>query len=421
MAKQPYLTALARANKYVTSGTMTYSKQTHRYVKGIYPNFIECGGGPYVYGDNGETYIDYISSLGANLLGYADPFVNKAVKDRIDRGTLFSFASPLEGQLAEKLNSIVPAMESMRFLKSGSEAVSAGVKIARAYTERELIISVGYHGWHDWSSASSPKSAGSPDRLKPLCINVAYNDFKAMKDIFKEEGDNIAAVVIDPYIYEEPKDNYLYDITKLARRHGALMIFDEVVTGMRWLDYTVANFYELKPDLIAMGKAMANGFPISVIGGKKKIMKVLDGDCFVSTTFGGDLSAISASLATIDICESDKVQERIYEMGEDLKMSFNEIAASLGLDAMMVGNPARMKFNFPTDIHQALFWQECAKKGVLFGYATHVTLSHTPSVISKTIDIVGSVLKYMASSWKNPITKIEGDLPVKVEAVAARR
>lgn len=407
--------------KYVASKTMTYSKQTKRYVEGVYPEYIESGRGAYVYDNKGNQLIDYIGALGANLLGYAHPLVNERLKNRIDGGTIFSFPSQLEGELANKLNSIYPYMEKMRFLKSGSEAVSAGVKIARAYTKRDVIVNIGYHGWHDWSSASSPKNSGSPSCLRKRCINMTYNDFAGLIDLFKMEGDAIAAIVMEPYIFENPGKDYLHNVVNLAHKNGALVLFDEVVTGVRWKDWGVSNYYEVEPDLFALGKPLGNGVPISVIGGKSEIMDVLDGDCFVSTTFGGDLLGIVGALATIEVCEQEDVQNKIYESGEDIKLSFNESANHLAIDASCYGNPARLGFKFPSEAHRALFWQESLLRGVMFGYATHTTLAHNSHIISQTIDVIRDSLKVVKLNWKDPLKALKGKLPELVEVVGARR
>lgn len=403
-----------KTKKLIVSETCTYSKHQSRYGSS-YPFYIESGGGPYVYDQDGHMYIDYISALGANLLGYADPYVNAAVKYRVDKGILFSAPSYLETELAEKLNELFPYMEKIRFLKSGSEAVSAGIKIARAYTGRDKVISIGYHGWHDWSSASSLKSGGSPKCLADLCINSEYNNLAHLKSIFSEE--KIACVVMEPFMFDEPEDDYLRKVINLAHKNKALVLFDEVVTGMRWKDYSVSNFYEIQPDLFTMGKGLANGFPLSVIGGEKELMSELDHDCFVSSTFGGELASISAALAVIDVCKNDNVPDRIYESGEDIKYSFNEIADSFKIEARATGNPARIRFDFPSDNHRILFWQECAKAGVLFGYANHVTFSHVPSVISKTVDVISLSLRIVRDNWEHPESKIEGFVPKPVEVV----
>lgn len=408
-------------NKFVQSETQTYSKQAKRYVKGIYPETIESANGCFVYDGQGNCYIDYISALGANLLGYAHPYVNEKVKERMDKGTIFSMSSPLEEKLAEKLNSLFPCMETMRFLKSGSEAVSAAVKLARAYTKRELIISIGYHGWHDWSSASSPKNAGCPERIAPLCINVEYNDLQTLKDLFKLDGEDICAVVLEPYVFDEPSNDYLRELIKLAHKHGALVIFDEVVTGIRWQEYGVTNYYELQPDLLCLGKPIANGFPMAVVGGRRRIMEELDKDCFVSSTFGGDLVGISGALATLYICESEDVQDMIFEAGEDLKNSYNEIAKSLGIKTDCYGNPCRLNFRFPTDTHKALFWQESLLRGVMFGYCTQVTLAHNSAIINQTINVINKSLTFLKENWEAPEKMLRGLMPERVEVVGARR
>lgn len=407
------------SDRFIQSGTMTYSKMACRYVEEIYPKFIASGNGAFVTDIDGRTFIDYPCALGANLLGYSHPYVNERVKETIDRGILFSMPSLMEGELAEKLCHLFPSMEKVRFFKSGSEAVSAGIKIARAYTNRTLVLSSGYHGWHDWSTPITPNRAGTPSELDHTIMEFEYDNLEDLKE--KLSTHQVACVVLDPYLFHEPETGYYSNLIKLAHKHGALVLFDEVVTGFRWRNWSVQNHYGVRPDLSAFGKSMANGFPISVIGGKSKIMKVLDKDCFVSTTFGGDLVGISAALATIKVCEDENAQERIWESGLELKQVFNSLAQGHGLEAICLGNPARLKLQFPTEVHKAVFWQECCMRGILFGAAQHTTLSHTDSIIDETNHITNDVLAYMSLYWNDPKNLLKGKLPKPVTNVAKLR
>lgn len=404
-----------KAKRLIPSGTLTYSKAPERYVKGVYPIFIEQGRGCYVYSLEGNSYVDFPCALGAITIGYSDSRINEAVKKQVDKGSLFSMPSVLEGELAERINSMIPSMESMRFLKSGSEAVSAGIKIARAYTGRTHVLSYGYHGWHDWSTPVCKKSDGTPTELNSTITEFKYNDLDQLRELLK--SNKVACVVLDPYVFDSPNDDYLSKLINMAHRHRALVLFDEVVTGLRWNKFSVQNSYGVKPDLSAFGKGFANGYPISVVGGRKEVMKVVEKDCFVSSTFGGELISIAAALATLRIALDENLPDRLEESGLQLINGFNDIANLYNLPCRMRGAPYRMTLDMPSPAHKALFWQECVKVGVIFGGATHTSLSHTPSIIDTVLQKCNEVLYSIRNYWDDPELILEGNMPEPVFAI----
>lgn len=403
----------SRACKSIASGTLTYSKQPCRYVEGVYPQYADSGLGPMLYDSNGGSYIDYVCALGTNILGYSNPEVNEAVVRQIGAGTLFSLPHIKEIALAEKIKQMVPSIQLLRFLKSGSEAVSAGIKIARAYTGRDIVLSNGYHGWHDWSTPITENRDGTPKSFDSSILKMEYNDLIGTEKLLKENS--VACIVIDPIIFDPPPPDYFSKLIKLAHKYGALVLFDEVVTGIRWEKYAVQNAYGVKPDLTALGKALANGFPIAVIGGKKEIMKVLDGGCFISSTYGGDLVGISAALATLDIVTTESVPEALWETGFNLQDGIRH--AGLECD----GFPYRQRIKFPSLEHKALFWQECIKRGVMFGGAQHTSYAHKMPIIEKTIDIVHEAMKICNLYADNPKVALDGKVPQAVSTISNLR
>ena len=407
------------AQRYCTSGTQTYSKSANRYVEGVYPYFLEGGSGPFVHDLDGNQYIDYPCALGAIILGYSHPYVNDRVCNRIKRGNIFSMPSVHEMELAKVIATLIPSMEQMRFLKSGSEAVSAAVKIARSYTGRDIILSNGYHGWHDWSTPITPKRSGTPEHYGSI-ISIKYDDIEDIKANILIYGDNIAAIVIDPYIFDEPSPSYFYELIKLAHKNDILVIFDEVVTGIRWSKWSVQGEYGVTPDLTCLGKTLANGIPISCVGGKRKIMEELNKDCFVSSTFGGDLIGIEGALATLKVAIDEDLPNRIQESGTMLQEGFNEMARARKLDASCVGNPARQKLVFPSVTHKSLFWQECLKRGVFLGTAQHTNLAHTSPILSKTLEVFSEALEITRLNWQSPKKALNGNLPQDVMIASMR-
>ncbi len=377
----------------------------NKFVEGVYPIYLEWGKGAYV-GDSDSRFIDYPLGLGAILLGHAYPQVVEAVNKRLSKGNLFICPSILETQLAEKIKQLIPCAEMSRFLKTGSEADSAAVKIARSFTNREHIAICGYHGWHDWFTVSTPKNKGIPKCYTNLVHKFEFNNIESLAKIVGEF--NLAAVIMEPCIFEEPKVNFLNEVKSLAHKNGALLIFDEVVTGFRTLGYSAQKYFKVIPDLSTFGKDMANGIPISVVCGKKKYMKELEGDCFVSSTFGGDLIGIVGALETIKVMQDEPVLEDIWYHGKYLKDGYNEIAKSLDLDTECKGYPNRTFFDFPSGVHKSLFWQECIQRGVFFGWANFVSFSHREREILYSLDVVKHALGVVKENWKKPEKALKG-------------
>ncbi len=396
----------------------TLSKMPNKFVEGVYPIYLEWGKGAYV-GDDKSRFIDYPLALGAILLGHAYPSVSEAVAKRVNKGNLFICPSQLETDLAEKIKQLIPCAEMSRFLKTGSEATSAAVKIARSFTNREHIAICGYHGWHDWFTVSTPKNKGIPKCYADLVHKFEFNNIDSLREI--TDKFSLAAVIMEPCIFENPDESFLRDVKALAHKNGALLIFDEVVTGFRTLGYSAQKYFKVTPDLATFGKDMANGIPISVVCGKKKYMKELEGDCFVSSTFGGDLLGIVGALETIKVLENERVLEDIWYHGLYLKDGYNEIAKSLDLETECKGYPCRTFFDFPSGVHKSLFWQECLQKGVFFGWANFISYSHREREILYTLDVVKHALGVLKENWVNPKKALRGKAASEVFRLVAER
>jgi glutamate-1-semialdehyde aminotransferase len=407
------------SEKLIPCGVQTLSKMPSKFIEGVYPIYLEMGKGCYVGDNEGNRFIDYAAGLGTNLLGYSFQDVNDAVKKQLDTGTIFILPSILETKLAQKIKQLIPCAEMTRFLKTGSEATSAAIKISRAYTDREHVAFCGYHGWHDWFTVNTPKNKGIPKCYADLTHKFLYNDIQSLVEISKKYP--LAAIIIEPCIFEEPKDNFLKKVKDIARKNGAVLIFDEVVTGFRTPKFSAQKFFGITPDLATFGKACANGVPISFVCGKSKIMKELEGDCFVSSTFGGDLIGISAALETIKIIENYNVLDHIWYFGEYLKDGYNEIAEHLDINTSCKGYPNRTMFDFPTSIHKSLFWQECIKRGVLFGYANFVSFSHNEREIIYTLEVIREALKIVKKHWDKPRKALEGKPATEVFRLIAEK
>jgi len=387
----------------IPSGVQTESKRPSQYIEGVYPKYIDKGDGAYVYDYDGKRYVDYTCSLGAILLGHAHPSTIRAVVDRLQKGHLFGLPNYLETELAEKLKELIPCAEMSRFVKTGSEACQGVIKIARAYTGRDKVLSYGYHGWHQWIAVTTPRNGGCPS-----CLNPTIKDFTGLESLVVEleKRDNIAAVIIEPYIYEMPNFGTLKKLRLLCDKKGTVLIFDEVITGFRTQEFSAQKLFHCTPDIAVFSKAMANGIPMAAICGKKDLMEsIIDGskaNCFVSSTFGGDLLGISAALATIKEIEEKNVIDEIWRTGDVFIERFNTIASDMSLNAKCEGFPCRPKFIFPSDDHLRLFWQTCLDNGVLFGKAQFISFSHGAEELNLTVQAMTAGLRVLKKYWNNP-------------------
>jgi glutamate-1-semialdehyde 2,1-aminomutase/spore coat polysaccharide biosynthesis protein SpsF len=245
---------------------------------------------------------------------------------------------------------------------------------------------------------------------KQFVVKCEYNDIETVIKEF--EYGKVAAVIMEPYILEEPKEQYLTKIQKLCHRHNTVLIFDEIITGFRTPEWSAQKYYNVIPDLTCLGKAMGNGLPIACVCGKRKIMEVLKEDCFVSSTFGGELLSIAAALATIKFMEEQTVLQHIWEQGNRLISSFKQIVGDLSISngVDIVGLPPRTYFKFPTNAHKSLFWQECLKQGILLGHSQFISYAHKQTEIDVTLRAMRHALYVMRKYGERPADGLEGEV-----------
>ena len=224
---------LARAERSIPLGTQTFSKSKTQFPYGISPYFIERGEGSQVCDVDGNEYIDFINGLGAITLGHNDPDVSHAVKEQMEKGTIFSLAHPIEMQVAEKIIEMVPCAEKVRFGKNGSDATAGAIRLARAYTGKDHVLVCGYHGWQDWYIGSTPRHLGVPLAARALTRSFEYNNLESLEKKLEELKNQVAAVILEPMNVTLPEHGFLEGVKDLTHQHDALLIFDEVVTGFR--------------------------------------------------------------------------------------------------------------------------------------------------------------------------------------------
>lgn len=374
----------ARATPIIPAGTQTLSKGPTQYVDGVAPKYLQRGEGSHVWDVDGNEYIDCAMGLGPILLGHCYPATTEAVKAQVREGISFSLMHPLEVEVAEALVEVIPSAQAVRFGKNGSDATAGAVRCARAYTGREHVAHCGYHGWLDWYIGSTTRNRGVPKGDIALQHAFCYNDIDSLARIFDAYPHQVAAVIMEPVQLTEPKDGFLADVEELAHTHGAVLIFDEIITGFRLALGGAQEYYNITPDLSCVGKALGNGFPISAVVGRAGIMREFD-DIFFSFTFGGECVSLAAAKATIHELRTKPVLEHLWRLGRRLREGCTALLAELALEevAQVSGLPPRVMLAFQEAggadalAVKSLFQQEAIKRGVLYAGQHFICYSHT--------------------------------------------
>jgi glutamate-1-semialdehyde 2,1-aminomutase/spore coat polysaccharide biosynthesis protein SpsF len=394
-----------RAARLIPSGTQTFSKGPTQFVQGAAPVFLVRGQGSRVWDLDGNAYIDYPMALGPIILGHRYPAVSDAVARQMQDGTIFSLPHPLEVEVAQRLTEIIPCAEMVRFGKNGSDATSGAVRAARACTGREVIACCGYHGWQDWYIGTTTRHRGVPAAVRALTTTFEYNRIETLERVFERHPGQVAAVILEPVGLAEPKHGFLSQVRELTRREGAVLIFDEVVTGFRLALGGAQEYFGVMPDLACFGKGMANGYPLSAVVGRRDLMSVFD-EIFFSFTFGGETLSLAAAAATIDELRSKPVLRHIWEQGARLKDGYNALAGEFGLQRRThcAGLPPRTLIVFTEEdgteslVLKSLFQQECLSRGILFSGNQNICYQHSAQDVNETLAVYRVALEIIAEA-----------------------
>lgn len=354
-----------RAQSVIAHGALTNSKRPETFIKGVYPTHLARGKGAFVWDTNGQRYLDLIGANGTSLFGYAWEGILQAVNFQHRLGSLLSLGSKLEVEAAEKLQQLFPFVKRLRFLKTGSEACSAALTIARAATGRKGVLSMGYHGWHQEFTSLTKPAHGIPQ-------------YDHERHIYKWDGNldtidrSYAAVIIEPVEldWSDDRRRFLQELREHCMETQTVLIFDEVITGFRFPRYSVSEWAKIRPDLIILGKAMAGGLPLAVVGGQEDIMECED-EYFVSSTYAGDTLALAAFVRTCDALINEFRIDELWAEGQNFIDHFNLCAE--GLDLRAIGYPTRGVFQ---GADRDLFYQEACKAGVLVGPSWFYNFAH---------------------------------------------
>lgn len=359
---------LSKVEKIIPLASQTFSKSHYSLPKGAAPLFIDKADGAKIWDVDGNEYIDLVNGLLSVSLGYKDEDVDQAIKDQLNKGINFSLSHTLEYEVSKLLIDLIPCAEMVRFGKNGSDVTTAAIRLARAYTGREHVAVCGYHGWQDWYIGSTSRNLGVPKAVQCLTHTFKYNDIKSLEALFSSFPD-MAAVILEPMSSAEPVDGFLNQIRKLCDANGAILIFDEMITGFRFHLNGAQGLFGVTPDLATFGKGMSNGMPLSSIVGKKEIMNKME-DIFFSGTFGGETLSLAAAKATINKIMNSGVISHIQKMGSYLMDGVSEIIKNNNVTWLSLVGHESWKIIIidagdNTPLYKSLFLQEMIANGVL--------------------------------------------------------
>ena len=396
---------LRRAEDSIPLGSQTFSKSRTQYSVGISPLYASKANGAHIWDIDGNKFIDYVNALACVTLGYGDRGIEKAIKKQLSSGISMSLPGKLESIVAEKLIEIIPSAEKVRFGKNGTDATSAAIRLARAYTGRDHILVCGYHGWQDWYIASTTRDKGIPKSIGALTHKFNYNDIESLKKLEMEFENKIAAVIIEPMNTTWPKNNFLQDIRNFCTKKGIVLIFDETITGFRFANGGAQELFEVTPDLSTFGKGMANGMPISAIVGKGEIMNEME-NIFFSGTFGGELLSLAAANEVLDRYSEENIPGKLQEAGQDIMTRLSALIEELNLSQVvsLSGHPSWSFLSWKdaeeisADALKTYFAQLMYENGLLILGTHNISLAHTFRIRNRTLRIYRQVLSEIANS-----------------------
>ena len=418
----------AAVNQLIPGGAHTYARGDDQYPEGMAP-VIERGAGCRVWDIDGNEFVEFGSGLRANTLGHGFEPVVRAVQRYLPDGVGFVRPHRLEREAAERLIDLIPSAEMVKFGVNGSDATSAAVKLARAYTGRDMIAVCRQHPFFstdDWFIVTTPMSAGIPDSVRPLTVQFSYNDLASLEALFEVHPGQIAAVVLEAETVEPPAPGFLAGLRELCDRNGALLVLDEIITGFRWHERGAQYLYSIEPDLCTFGKGIANGLPLSALAGRRDVMRlgghVDDADrvFLLSLTAGGQPWALAAMLAVIDTYEQEGIAGQLHSIGADLRAGVEDAVAAAGLgdyfqlrgrDCNLV-YVARDADGQPSQEFRTLVLQEFLEHGIL-APSFVVNAAHDPKAISQVVDAVTELMPVYRRALDDGVATVLRGRPVR--------
>lgn len=397
------LALYARAGELIPGWTQLISRRADQFANGVSPIYAQRAKGARFLDVDENEYIDWVNGVGAIILGHADDVVDGAVKEQIDRGSIYTLNSPLEIELAEELIDTIPSAEMVRYTKGGGEACAVAARIARGATGRDIILFCGYHGWHDWYQAANfgvdPESGeypfagiepiGVPRALANTVIPFSYGDATQLAKLLDEHKGRVAAVMMEPARSELPPEGYLEEVRRLTKAHDVVLIFDEVSCGWRPALGGIQEITGVIPDMTVVAKAMSNGYPMGAVVGSRAVMEAA-AIMFISSSYWSDNVGMIAALTTLRELKRRNGVAYFYEVGEKLRGALNAAIADAGLEGACKGlasNPY-IALTLPAEVNRGkvntLFVQEMARYGIHTSVSFKATLAHGDDEIART-------------------------------------
>jgi glutamate-1-semialdehyde 2,1-aminomutase len=403
-----------RAHRAIPGGCHTYAKGDDQYPV-LAPGFIARGQGCHVWDVDGNEFIEYGMGNRAVGLGHAHPAVVAAARAALADGCNFTRPAPVEVECAERFLELVRTAEMVKFCKNGSDATSAAVRLARAATGRDLVAYCSEHPFFstdDWFIGTTPMSAGIPEAVRRLSVPFHYNDIPSVETLFERYPGRIAAVILEPARTEEPKSNYLQDLKRLCCKNGALLIFDEMITGFRWHNGGAQAVYGVAPDLSCFGKALGNGFSVSALAGRRDVMQLggieqVDADrvFLLSTTHGAETHALAAAVSVMEVYRDEPVIEHLDSLGNRMRKQLEQVISTRGLSKhfKLAGRACCLLYStldadgVPSQAFRSLFLQETVKRGIL-APSLVVSYAHSDHDVSRTVEAIDGALEVYAAA-----------------------
>ena len=377
------------------------------FINDEYPIFLDNGKGARLTDVDGNEFIDFLCGYGPIILGYRENEVDEAVYKQIkDKGFCFTLTQKFQNQLAKKLTQIIPCSEMSIFLKTGSDATTAAIRISRAHTKKLKIMRCGYHGWHDWCVEMK---GGIPRKFYEDVYEFQYNKLGQLETLMAEHGDDTAAIIMTPFGHpnhqemQEPASGFLEGVRKIADQYGAVLIYDEIRTCFRLSMGGAQKLYGVIPDLTVLGKAMANGYPISVVTGKKDVMMAAETKLFISSTFFPNSEAFIAALKTIEILERDNVLEEIWQKGSWFMKKIQKLIDKYDVGAKLTGVAPMFYITFKKDESgnykdkREDFYTQLIRKGFFFTpfHHAYICYRHTKEELEMTLKAIDESFEFI--------------------------
>lgn len=367
-------------------------------IEGVYPIYASHARGAYLWDIDGNSYIDYTMGYGTVILGHADPVVNDAVVEEIKRGTCLSpLWKPVQVELTGLLSSVIPGAEMAFLMKTGSDATTGALRLARIYTGRNKVVRWGYNGWHDWAT---PRPEGVPDSVRDDTLDFCYNDIASLSTVFERYPNQIACVLMMPFELDMPHPGFLEKVKSIAHNHGALLIFDEMRSGFRMALGGAQEYFGVQADLATYSKSMSNGYPISAIVGRADVLKGV-GRTKMTATYFANSAEMVAAITTISILKNTSAISHIWAMGTLFQSGLRSIINETEIASRVVGYPPFpfMQFCMPemavNEMAKKVFYSETARLGVLFhpNHHWYISAAHTEDDILITLDVCKRALE----------------------------